>query len=154
MTFLLVDNPFAKTLQSGKMATAVRRVPDVYVKITPEDDDDWLVFTFEGPDPTILPFIPPLKENDDLSWREHFRRVHVLSTFPILAHTAKNSPSEVLNSGREFWSGRPGSNRRRPAWEAGILPLNYARSGKLESMELALGCQCRCLKESFGIDLF
>src|SRR5208282_3532202 len=26
------------------------------------------------------------------------------------------------------WSGRPGSNRRRPAWEAGILPLNYARS--------------------------
>ena len=29
---------------------------------------------------------------------------------------------------REFWSGRPGSNRRRPAWEAGILPLNYARA--------------------------
>jgi len=26
-------------------------------------------------------------------------------------------------------SGRPGSNRRRPAWEAGILPLNYARTG-------------------------
>jgi hypothetical protein len=26
-----------------------------------------------------------------------------------------------------FESGRPGSNRRRPAWEAGILPLNYAR---------------------------
>ena len=25
------------------------------------------------------------------------------------------------------WSGRPESNRRRPAWEAGILPLNYAR---------------------------
>src|SRR6267378_3087083 len=26
-----------------------------------------------------------------------------------------------------FESGRPDSNRRRPAWEAGILPLNYAR---------------------------
>src|SRR5262249_13005034 len=26
-----------------------------------------------------------------------------------------------------FWSGRPDSNRRRPAWEAGILPLNYGR---------------------------
>src|SRR5262249_26164351 len=26
------------------------------------------------------------------------------------------------------WSGRPDSNRRRPAWEAGILPLNYGRS--------------------------
>ena len=29
----------------------------------------------------------------------------------------------------KIWSGRPGSNRRRPAWEAGILPLNYSRSG-------------------------
>src|SRR2546428_555688 len=27
-------------------------------------------------------------------------------------------------------SGRPGSNRRRPAWEAGILPLNYSRLTK------------------------
>jgi hypothetical protein len=25
------------------------------------------------------------------------------------------------------WSGRPGSNRRHPAWEAGVLPLNYSR---------------------------
>src|SRR6267378_7578320 len=30
--------------------------------------------------------------------------------------------------GPENWSGRPDSNRRRPAWEAGILPLNYGRS--------------------------
>ena len=29
------------------------------------------------------------------------------------------------------WSGRPGSNRRRPAWEAGILPLNYSRPSVL-----------------------
>src|SRR6185295_10102749 len=28
---------------------------------------------------------------------------------------------------RSLWSGRPGSNRRRPPWEGGILPLNYAR---------------------------
>jgi hypothetical protein len=28
----------------------------------------------------------------------------------------------------EDWSGRPGSNRRHPAWEAGVLPLNYSRS--------------------------
>jgi hypothetical protein len=34
---------------------------------------------------------------------------------------AKNSKLLIL------WSGRPGSNRRRPAWEAGILPLNYSR---------------------------
>src|SRR2546430_17088070 len=24
------------------------------------------------------------------------------------------------------WTGRPGSNRRHPAWEAGVLPLNYS----------------------------
>src|SRR5579859_2711880 len=27
----------------------------------------------------------------------------------------------------DFWSGRRDSNPRRPAWEAGILPLNYSR---------------------------
>jgi hypothetical protein len=37
--------------------------------------------------------------------------------------------NELANSANScrFGSGRPGSNRRRPAWEAGILPLNYAR---------------------------
>jgi hypothetical protein len=30
----------------------------------------------------------------------------------------------------ENWSGRRGSNPRRPAWEAGILPLNYSRPGQ------------------------
>ena len=33
----------------------------------------------------------------------------------------------------ENWSGRPGSNRRHPAWEAGVLPLNYSRSKELTS---------------------
>jgi hypothetical protein len=31
------------------------------------------------------------------------------------------------STGERCQSGRPDSNRRRPAWEAGILPLNYAR---------------------------
>src|SRR5512140_354137 len=31
----------------------------------------------------------------------------------------------IIEEGR--WSGRPDSNRRRQAWEACILPLNYAR---------------------------
>src|SRR5437773_5310182 len=39
-----------------------------------------------------------------------------------------------------FWSGRPDSNRRRPAWEAGILPLNYGRS---PPPILLLSCQTR-----------
>src|SRR4030095_150895 len=34
-----------------------------------------------------------------------------------------------VSEGNHLKSGRPGSNRRRPAWEAGILPLNYARGG-------------------------
>lgn len=32
-----------------------------------------------------------------------------------------------LNNLLIFWSGRWDSNPRRPAWEADILPLNYAR---------------------------
>src|SRR5207253_8281394 len=34
----------------------------------------------------------------------------------------------MFRKGLIYWSGRPDSNRRRPAWEAGILPLNYGRS--------------------------
>jgi hypothetical protein len=40
----------------------------------------------------------------------------------------KTPDATEVTSGEEFpESGRPDSNRRRPAWEAGILPLNYAR---------------------------
>ena len=40
----------------------------------------------------------------------------------------KRRPRDSIeNRGVSSWSGRPESNRRRPAWEAGILPLNYAR---------------------------
>jgi hypothetical protein len=40
-------------------------------------------------------------------------------------HRGSKNPVVVGKS----WSGRPGSNWGRPAWEAGILPLNYARLG-------------------------
>ena len=33
-----------------------------------------------------------------------------------------------LSYGRETWSGQRDSNPRSPAWQAGILPLNYGRS--------------------------
>jgi hypothetical protein len=41
-------------------------------------------------------------------------------------------PSCELTDGNPMkpWSGRRDSNPRRPAWEAGILPLNYSRSGR------------------------
>ena len=32
------------------------------------------------------------------------------------------------------WSGRRGSNPRRPAWEAGILPLNYSRPSAIPAL--------------------
>src|SRR5580704_5567374 len=35
------------------------------------------------------------------------------------------------------WSGRPGSNRRHPAWEAGVLPLNYSRSRPANEVSLS-----------------
>ncbi len=51
---------------------------------------------------------------------------------PSVRRPAGNGVIGVNASNRgsplECWSGRPDSNRRRPAWEAGILPLNYSRS--------------------------
>jgi hypothetical protein len=43
------------------------------------------------------------------------------------ANTKNPDSTEVLPGQKLPESGRPDSNRRRPAWEAGILPLNYAR---------------------------
>ena len=40
----------------------------------------------------------------------------------------RQAGEEEQRQGRKRWSGRPGSNRRHPAWEAGVLPLNYSRS--------------------------
>src|SRR5579884_165233 len=39
-------------------------------------------------------------------------------------HRLPGRPAKWLES----WSGRRGSNPRHPAWEAGVLPLNYSRS--------------------------
>ena len=39
---------------------------------------------------------------------------------------------------RRHWSGRPGSNRRHSAWEADVLPLNYARANTSIHPTLAL----------------
>src|SRR3954470_420526 len=47
-------------------------------------------------------------------------------------------------------SGRPDSNRRRPAWEAGILPLNYAR-GQAEIEPLAGGVSSAALLSRGGL---
>src|SRR3970040_948827 len=58
-----------------------------------------------------------------------------------------DSRTDQRAHGREKkWSGRPGSNRRRPAWEAGILPLNYARraadwQGDAQARAIARACQ-------------
>ena len=63
------------------------------------------------------------------------RRVRTFTVHDSCACFSRKTPQKVGNPTavaaqiwRELWSGRPDSNRRRPAWEAGILPLNYARS--------------------------
>ena len=42
----------------------------------------------------------------------------------------KRLTASLQDRRRKKWSGRWDSNPRRPAWEADILPLNYARSTK------------------------
>jgi hypothetical protein len=50
---------------------------------------------------------------------------------------AKNPATTEVEEGQELpESGRPDSNRRRPAWEAGILPLNYARRVALQRVTI------------------
>ena len=61
-SFLNDENPFEKALQGGSMIGAVTRTPDVELEITPEDDDDWLIFTFPGPDPALSPFFTKSKK--------------------------------------------------------------------------------------------
>lgn len=41
----------------------------------------------------------------------------------------------------ENWSGRPGSNRRRSAWEADILPLNYSRKMPDRFRKTSVSCR-------------
>src|SRR5437773_1728366 len=48
--------------------------------------------------------------------------------------TKKPDATEVTSGEELPESGRPDSNRRRPAWEAGILPLNYARGIALQRL--------------------
>src|SRR5438876_6866000 len=48
-------------------------------------------------------------------------------------NATKTEASQATLSGQfpkllKGWSGRRESNPRRPAWEAGILPLNYSRT--------------------------
>ena len=51
----------------------------------------------------------------------------------------KRKPPKPNGDGGSGWSGRTGSNRRRSAWEADILPLNYARLGWLHPTGRRLG---------------
>ena len=65
-----------------------------------------------------------------------FFQVHKLS-----AMSTYHTNCRFITRGMSFstgWSGRWGSNPRHPAWEAGVLPLNYARApaGFLEKMAL------------------
>src|SRR5438477_1949126 len=77
----------------------------------------------------FAPIITAGPESNDFSVvRQHLAktsdcRLDSPALWYLLKCTSKNS-----RYSEDFWSGRPGSNWGRPAWEAGILPLNYARS--------------------------
>jgi hypothetical protein len=45
----------------------------------------------------------------------------------LIAVIAVTPETEGVPKSLKKWSGRRDSNPRRPAWEAGILPLNYSR---------------------------
>jgi integrase len=47
-------------------------------------------------------------------------------------------PTRAISS--KYWSGRRESNPRHSAWEADVLPLNYARRTLIPSVFLALSC--------------
>jgi hypothetical protein len=49
--FLKQENPFNQALTSGKMT--------VEIELSPEDDDDWIIFKLKGPDPAITSFNQP-----------------------------------------------------------------------------------------------
>src|SRR3990172_10744507 len=52
-----------------------------------------------------------------------------INGFRIIGYSTKRIRRTIYSVTHLFyWSGRPGSNRRRPAWEAGILLLDHARS--------------------------
>ena len=53
----------------------------------------------------------------------------LLTQLEISEASAAEEPEPQAYELADFWenSGRRDSNPRRPAWEAGILPLNYAR---------------------------
>ena len=57
----------------------------------------------------------------------------------LIAHWSARRWTGQLSILLKRWSGRPGSNRRHPAWEAGVLPLNYSRPRllKVSNLELA-----------------
>jgi hypothetical protein len=66
---------------------------------------------------------------------DRLERLGLAGAYDTGKDTAEGTPLETtspdatqVTSGKLLpESGRPDSNRRRPAWEAGILPLNYAR---------------------------
>jgi hypothetical protein len=53
-----------------------------------------------------------------------------LETYILLIRAQKQRAlgEKFIATWREFWSGRPGSNRRHLPWQGSTLPLSYSRS--------------------------
>jgi hypothetical protein len=53
----------------------------------------------------------------------------------------------------QIWSGRSGSNRRHTAWEAVVLPLNYARGRRLHPFPVLSGPPLRQAVPAVDLDI-
>ena len=73
----------------------------------------------------LLAVHDPVAQVQLLVWLFAMRILMVIAF--LLEGPNGNTPPGTRPNGVGLQSGRPDSNRRRPAWEAGILPLNYSR---------------------------
>jgi hypothetical protein len=90
---------------------------------------------------------PTHKGFADLSlttWVPRLLRAWCALSRPLLRDMASTQHARAMGKSyrrrEEFWSGRPGSNRRHLPWQGSTLPLSYSRSSGFEySVRLVWG---------------
>src|ERR1700739_934479 len=75
-----------------------------------------------------------------------------LETYILLNQGAGKTGSgrKCIAIWREFWSGRPGSNRRHLPWQGSTLPLSYSRSALVSITERGAGAKAPSRGEALG----
>src|SRR5438445_2972563 len=114
-----VRNSQSRKSSSARPLTAWSSVPGTSPNWPPSDSGATAWTRITAAIPTFKEFVrPDVATSTRAESSEHVN---------MKASRPRRQPAGAL---RQQQSGRPDSNRRRPAWEAGILPLNYARVGR------------------------